>query len=131
MSIPLILFFSSLCSIIVMIGRKLLALDKGQVFEEVNTSFEVPFIKEVKDVTIHSIKKHGYAGLVTTLRWYFRGTNFVNNKYDNIKTKIENRKRARNENGEKKEISKFLKVIIEYKHKIRKIKHRIRNEESL
>ena len=36
-----------------------------------------------------------------------------------------------NINGEKKEISKFLKIIGDYKNKIREIKHRIKKEENL
>ncbi len=129
MSISLILFFASLLSIIFMIGRKLLVIPQGAVLVEQRSLPEFTYLKEVQEATVQSAKKYGYRGLVVGLRWYMLGINFLKNKYENIKAKI--RARALASDNDKKEISKFLKIITEYKQKIREIKHRIRKEENL
>ena len=133
MYIP-ILFFASLISIIFMIGRKLPALKETGEREatlSLETPLELPYLTEVKKKTVQNIKKHGYVTLVTTLRWYIRVTNFLKFKYEAVKTKIKNIRGANKVDSERKEISKFLKIIGDYKQKIKEIKHRIRNEENL
>ena len=127
----LILFFASLFSIIIMIGKKLAALENEQALNQEEVLFEVPYLKEIKNVTAKNVKKHGYAGLVTILRFYIRFTNFLKDKYKEIKIKIENKNNENHANGGKKEISKFLKIIGDYKEKIRNIKHKIKREEDL
>lgn len=130
-SILLILFFASLISIIAMIGRKLVALKHEEIPNHEEVLFEVPYLKEVKHITIAGIRKSGYALLVSTVRLYVRLTNFLKEKYQDLKTKIRNIIMENHINGEKKEISKFLKIIGEYKNKIREIKHKIKKEENL
>ncbi len=90
---------------------------------------EFIYLKEIQETTVHNAKRYGYVALVITIRLYMRVMNYFKNKYQNIKTKIQARSLA-NDN-DKKEISKFLKIITEYKQKVREIKHRIRKEESL
>jgi RAB protein geranylgeranyltransferase component A len=56
--------------------------------------------------------------------------------YKAIKTKLVNRiNKSKNniagELPEKREVSKFLKMVSEYKHKIKKIKHQILEEENI
>lgn len=129
MYIPLILFFTSLFSIIVMITRKLPYISmEGAAKEQI--PFELPYLKEIRENTVRNVKKHGYATLVITIRWYLRGANFLKTNYESAKRRV--RRFSRSENaGEKKEISKFLRTVGEYKQKIRDIKHRISKEESL
>jgi len=131
MYILLILFFASLFSIILMIGRKLITLKQEQVLNQEEVLFELPYLKEVKHITVTNVRKHGYALLVAILRFYIRGTNFSKSQYEKLKIKIKNMHNRNQINGEKKEISKFLKIIGEYKHKIREIKHKIKKEENL
>ncbi len=131
MYLLLILFFASLLSIIVMIGRKLAVLEHEQVLNHQDVLLELPYLKEIKNITVQNIKKYGYTGLVTMLRLYIRFTNFLKDKYKEVKTKIRNMSRESQANGEKKEISKFLKIIGDYKNKIREIKHKIKKEENL
>ena len=131
MYILLILFFASLASIIVMIGRKLVLLQNGQVSSNKETVFEVSHLEKVKHFTITNIKKYEHLILVEVLRFYVRGTNLFKNKYEEIKIKIRNIKMKRHISGEKKEISKLLKIIGEYKSRIKEIKHKIRKEEDL
>lgn len=96
---------------------------------------EIPYIREIRHVTVKNIKKYGHISLVATLRFYIRLNNFLKNKYGEIKIKIKNKlKKSKGlEDGpsEKKEVSGFLKMISDYKRKIREIKHRIHEEENL
>ena len=128
----LILFFGSLLGISFMIGRKLLMLQNGQIFEKDETFLKVPYLEELKRKTIKNAKKHGYAGLVATIRFYIKSMNLIKNKYKEVKIRIKSIHSKKSNNGveDKQEISKFLKIISEYKHKIRKIKHKIMEEEK-
>lgn len=133
----LILFFSSLLGIIFMIGRKLLMLQNGQITykDGTETFLKAQYLETFKHSAIKTIKKHSYLGLVTTIRLYFRSTNLLKNKYQEIKIKIKERlsKRESRLNGDlpkRQEVSKFLKMISEYKQKIRAIKHKIKEEEK-
>ena len=131
MYILLILFFASLFSIIFMIGRKLALLKHEEVKNQEEVLLELPYLKEVKQLTVVNLKKHGYALLVTIVRFYVRGTNLLKNNYEAVKIKIKNKIKKNRVNSEKKEISGFLKIIGDYKHKIREIKHKIKKEENL
>ena len=127
----LILFFASLFSIIIMIGRKLTILEHEQILNQEEILFELPYFKKIKRFTVENIKKNGNILLVATVRFYVRGANLFKNKYEEIKIKIKNRSLKNNINGGQKEISKFLKIIGDYKNKIREIKHKIKKEENL
>ena len=124
----LILFFGSLMGIIFMIGRKLVLLKNGRVSPSAEITFEIPYLKEAKHLTLKNIKKHGYSGLVGTIRLYVKSSNFVKNKYREVKVKIIDlsKSRSKTSSADKQEISKFLKIISDYKHKIREIKHKIK-----
>ena len=128
----LILFFGSLAGISFMIGKKLLMLQNGQVFDRNETFLKAPHLEELKHKTIKNIKKYGYAGLVTTIRFYIRSMNLLKNKYEEARIKIKSlySKKSNSETGDRQEISKFLKIISEYKRKIREIRHKINEEEK-
>jgi len=116
-----------------MIGGKLLLLQNEVVLEKKETFLKPQYLEEWKYTTIKNIKKHSYTGLVATIRFYFYSSNFLKNKYQEVKIKIKNM-RSKNLNGdlpEKREVSKFLKMISEYKRKIREIKHKIKEEEKI
>lgn len=132
MTILLIFFFGSLLGISFMIGRKLLMLQNGQIFDRDETFLKTLDLEKLKHKTIKNIKKHGYIGLVAAIRFYIRTTNLARNKYEEAKIKIKNMrpKKSNNETENEREISKFLKIISEYKHKIREIKHKISEEEK-
>lgn len=129
MPIPLILFFTSLLSIIVMIARKLRQISK-EIPSAQEFPVELPYLEEVKENTIRNLKKHGYVALVACIRYYVRGVNFVRSEYQAARVKVLSWRHTE-KTGEKKESSKFLRTIGEYKEKIREIKHRISKEESL
>src|SRR3989344_4107706 len=98
---------------------------------EENRQFEIhPYVREIKHITIKNIKKYGHVSLVETLRLYIKSSNFLKNKYEEIKMKnMEYRNRLASDLPEK-QVSKFLKMISDYKHKIREIKHKIHEEEN-
>ena len=132
--ILLVLFFISLSSIIIMIGRKLVLLQNGQIRDD-NTAEEISFgihhLQKIKHLTVANLKKYEHKALVETLRLYVKTANLLKNKYQAIKIKIRDIKMRNHANGEKKEISKFLKIIGDYKNRIREIKHKIKKEENL
>ncbi len=127
----LILFFASLIAITSMIGWKLFKLQSGQVVRKEEIVLETPVLEEFKKTSIKKIKVLGHKSLVETIRFYFRFVNLLKNKYQEIKMKVKNIRLRDHRETEKPEISKFLKVVSEYKQKIRKIKDRVKEEESL
>ena len=129
--ILLILFFGSLASIIYMIWKKLRLLQNGQALPIQEVSFEVPHLDKVKHLTIANIKKYEHMALEAVIRFYVKSSNFLKDNYREIKGKIKARMNRKSVNGEKKETSKFLKVVGEYKNKIREIRHKITKEENL
>ena len=103
--------------------------EKDLVLSEEEVLLEIPHLEKVKHFTIKNIKKYGHISLVETLRFYIRSSNFLKNKYEEIKIKnIQYRNRLASDLPEK-QVSKFLKMISDYKHKIREIKHKIHEEE--
>jgi hypothetical protein len=118
-----------------MIGRKLLLLQNGQISykESAETFLKAQYFEELKHSAFKTIKKHRYTGLVTIVRLYVISSNFLKNKYEQIKIKIKDAYYKKINNGakEKREVPKFLKIISEYKHKIREIRHKIKEEENL
>jgi hypothetical protein len=134
MTFVLILFFGSLVAITFMIGRKLKMLQSGQIvvkgsIEEV--SFKFPAIEEWKQIAAKGIKKYSYSSLVAVIRFYFRGVNILKTGYQKIKIRIIRFSKKSTLVPEKKETSKFLKVVAGYKRKIRRIKEKVKKEESL
>ena len=111
-----------------MIGKKLLLLQNGQIVQEHEALFDGDHVEELKNTIIKNTKKYSYISLVTVIRLYFRLLNLLKNKYIELKDKIN--KRRSGHLTEKQEISKFLKIISEYKHKIRNIKNKIKEEEK-
>ena len=127
----LILFFGSLIGITFMIGRKLVVLQNNEALHESGMMRDA-YLEELKNSSIKNIKKYSYLGLVGTIRLYVHSVDFLKKKYETTKVKIKKiREKRRSINGmEKREVSKFLKLISEYRYKIRKIKHQIKKEEE-
>ena len=132
MYLLLISFFLSLIGIIFMVGRKLVLLKNGNITTTEENETEFLNLKELKQVTFQNIRKYEHIVLVTVLRFYIRSLNFLKVAYEKIETKIKNiRRKRQKDSSEKVEVSKFLKVVSEYKQRIREIKHRIHEEENL
>lgn len=140
MSIFLILFFIALLSISFMIVRKLFVLKKlglnNREFGDEDFVFIVPDLEEIGGVASKNLKKVGYVALVSTIRVYMISSNLLKKKYADIKEKVREIKNKNNigpkvVDPEIKEASKFLKVVGEYKTKIKRIKRKIKEEEGL
>lgn len=115
-----------------MIGRKLMVMQDGAMVHHENI-FKDSYLEDLKRSLIKNSKKYSYIGVVATVRFYVHSTNFLKNKYGEVKIKIKElyQKKSKKEVTEKREVSGFLKMISEYKHKLRKIKKQIKEEENL
>ena len=134
MYILLSLVLISLIALTIMFSRKLVLLkNEGIQIEQVEgVILELPFVKEIKHLTIRQLKRYGYIGVVTSIRLYFRGVNLAKVEYNKIKEKLSSVDKSKWINDiEKREVNKFLKVVSNYKHKIRQIKHQIKEEENI
>ena len=138
MPIFLILFFGSLTGIIFMIAKKLLFLKQEEEPSSYEESFfiEVLDLEKLKHLSIKNLKIGGHALVWATLRTYIISLNFMNKKRKEIgkkiKEKIHKYKKHHQDNStEKKEPSKYLKMISEYQQKIKRLKHRIKEEEGI
>lgn len=133
MSISLISFFLSLVGIIFMVGRKLNLAQSETIVNNGHLHPFIPDVQKIKDVIVINTKKHGFTLVVVTIRSYVRIENFIKSRYEKIKIIIKNRLKKNTtlgETQEKQEASKFLKMISDYKHRIRNIKHKIVEEEK-
>ena len=116
-----------------MIGRKLIILQNTQTLRaENNDLYDTEHLEEWKNAVLQNIKISGYKILVGTIRLYVRTTNFFKKTYEEIKTNLKNRRERKleKEGVEKTEVSGFLKMISEYKRKIRRINRQIKEEEE-
>lgn len=132
MPIIYIIFFISLAGIIVMIGRKLVMLRNGQIKVDEDIEISIPDLDELKDVSMKSAKKYGYLFIFEIIKFYVKSSNLLKNVYKEVKVKVKNvhDKYFPKEEKENNKNSKFIKMISDYKHKIRKIKHEIIEEEK-
>ncbi len=116
-----------------MIGRKVMLVQNGQITEPEHFHPFVPDLHKIKFLVYKNIKKYGYLVLVTVIRLSIRSSNFIKTKIKKLsdivkKILVKNKPEQANS---PKEVSKFLRMISDYKHKISKIKHRIKEEEGI
>jgi len=133
-----ILFFVSLLVISFMIGRKLVLLNnmEGHNTHNVTETFlsEILDFDKIKNTTIKNLRRVEHVLIWIILRTYLVSKNFVNKKSKEIVEKIKTRLNRNRQNHileEKKEVSKYIKVISDYRQKIRHIKHKIKEEEGI
>jgi len=108
-------------------------LRKGEIqMKERKEFIEAQYLEELKGATVDNLKKVSYHGLVIFIRLYVRASSAIKGWWDNLKNQIKNlyKKNSKGLPEEKQEINKFLKMIGDYKRKVREIKHRIRREEE-
>jgi hypothetical protein len=74
----------------------------------------------------------GFAILVGLIRLHVKCSNFFKTQWNLIVIKIKNAYVKRYAKGavEAREVNKFLRMIGEYKHKIRRIKQKVKEEEK-
>jgi hypothetical protein len=136
MQIAIIILIISFLGMTVMIGRKLVLLRKGHIELGANGSnILLTDIEKIKSFGQKNLKRYGYFALFSVLRSYIRTVNSLKKQGIQLAKKIENKllknkKGVVGENAEKREVSKYLKIISEYQEKIRKMKKKIQEEEK-
>ncbi len=129
----LIIFFISLAGTAAIIGRKLILQRKGQGNGVGEPLFEIPPLSRLRNIAMAKARNLGDTMLVTAVKGYLRTVNFWKRSRDNAKIGIKKiwEKFDKPKTPGDKEASKFLKMVAEYKSKIRKIKHKLKEEEGL
>lgn len=131
--VVLFLFFASLATIVLMLGRRISLIDKGEVLVLEGAKFEVPYLKEAKRIGINSAKHFEHEVLVIVVRYYMNLSNVVRHLYRETKKgfhRINTKDHPSGEKIEKIQVSKLLKMIEDYQDRIEHIKHQIREEEK-
>jgi hypothetical protein len=113
-----------------MIGRKLSLIKAGRIEAQTEGTFEIPYLKEAQHLTVENIKKYEHMTLVALLRFYVQSTNILKETYRRIKNNISNTIKKSHINPDRAEISKLLKMISNYTHRVKEIKHKIKEEEK-
>lgn len=118
-----------------MVGRKVLLIRNGVVFEEYRVMSDEDYWEELKRSLSKGLRVLGFVMLVGIIRLYVKTTNYLKSTYEIGKTRIkEIRARRMSKNGavevKPQEASKFLKMVGNYKRKIRRIKEKVKEEEG-
>ncbi|HWA32051.1 MAG TPA: hypothetical protein VG694_01195 [Candidatus Paceibacterota bacterium] len=134
MHISLIIFFAALLGIMVMIGRKVWQLRTVPPHRIERFTFEVPDAEQLKSAGVRHLRRGSYALLVIILRAYVRSSNAIRENGRRLAQKVKAKLARKNKNGdapaEEHEVSKFLKMMSEYKRKLGHITKRIKEEEN-
>lgn len=99
--------------------------------QNVDLDFGKPFIEEIKYATIKKTKRYGYIILFITVRLYVLSSKFVKDKSKKTVNKIMDKFIKKDGVEGKTDTSNFLKMVTDYKHKIKKIHHKIKEEEGI
>lgn len=125
----------SLLGIVVMLGYKVSLARSGAL--QMRGGFHVTFpnFAKLKSIARKGLRRYGFIALVIVIKLYVKTTYFLKQKFQLVQSKVvdilkKNKKFGFDENSEKREVSGFLKMVSEYKHRVRTIKHRIVKEEE-
>lgn len=133
--LPLILFLFSFFGMAIMVGRKLALIRNGQAAKMPHSHPFVPHLQKIKHFTFQSAKRFAYAALFATMKFFIISSNSLKIKSRAVAAELKKRFKKNNEgpeNGaEKREASKYLKTISDYREKIRKMKHMIKEKEGI
>jgi len=125
----IILFFASLVGIVIMIGRKLQPVRMGVIPESEHAHPFVPDLERARHVAYVNFKKYEHLALVTIVTLSVRFSKMVTSGYRALLAKIQGMRKPKADGAEAEE-NKFLGIITDYKHRIRHIKHKIKEEEN-
>lgn len=94
----------------------------------------LPDFNKIKRLTRRGLRRYGFIALVIVIKIYVKISLFSKQKFESAKSGIikmlrKNKRLGLEESFEKREVSGFLKMVSEYKHKVRSIKHKIIEEE--
>ncbi len=130
----LTLFFISLLSITSMLGYKVSLARNGSLQMRDDVHLGLPDFNKIKRLTRRGLRRYGFIALVIVIKIYVKISLFSKQKFESAKSGIikmlrKNKRLGLEESFEKREVSGFLKMVSEYKHKVRSIKHKIIEEE--
>lgn len=134
MKIFLILFFVSLVGIVFMIWRKMKKSEEVLIEEEIlnDDLSEIPYMDEIKYVTVKKMKEYGYVVLLSSIRMSMKSSHIVKKASKEVAQIVKKTILKKNpESEDPQEVSKFLQLVGDYKRKLKKIKKKIREEEGL
>lgn len=117
-----------------MISRKLFSNNKNEIEQIERTPlFETHNLQEIKQLIINNSRIFGHKSLLFILRIYIISSNFIKQKKNLLISKIKAKLNKNKIEGEETNTdpSKFIKIVSEYKHKVRKMTHRIKKEEGI
>lgn len=131
----LTLFFVSVAGIVVLITKKLLQIEKLRIVSKDDVFFiDVPELEDVHYVLMSKIKRGIYMALVITIRVYLLGKyntkKFAHKAYLKLDNFLKKYSKEKSVKENKKEASKFLKIVSDYKKKVSKITEQIKEEEG-
>ncbi len=130
-SLSLITFFGSLILMIGMIGRKYMVIDRNSYDYMISgTNFEIPYLDEMRETLILSLKKLENLTLTLLLRYHLKITTFLKTKHREIRRNLRSAMKRNKEAADEREVSKFLQMISHYKDRVDEIKERIKEEEK-
>ncbi|MBP9802831.1 MAG: hypothetical protein KBD14_00790 [Candidatus Pacebacteria bacterium] len=122
----------------ILVTRKVFVLNNsGELYKskDIELEFDLPDLDEVKEFTNKKFKKYGFMILVGGIRIYVLSSNAtkkgVKYLYNKGEQKIKKLLGHKIKVEEKKEVSGFIKTISDYKKKISKITHKIKQEEGI
>ena len=133
MYILLSLALISLIAMYFMVWRKVALVRNGSVVHSEHAHPFAPDIEVIKKLAKKNAKGYAYVALVTALRVHIRSSGLLKRKYGAFKAFLRGKMEQgikEGQNGSGQEASKFLKIISDYKGKIRHIKHKIKKEEE-
>lgn len=118
-----------------MLGNKLMLLRNGTfVNASEKFSVQIPNLHEVHHVVLKKSRKYGFVILVIIIRFTVLSSHLIKKGYKHSKEKLQkinNKYILKQKTDEPREVSRFLKMMSDYKQKIRKIKQRIKEEEGI
>lgn len=127
-------FFISLLAIMIMLGRQVKLVRAGMALHYPEYHPLEPDIIKAKHHAKRSIKRYGYLALVGIFRIYFRAEHALKVSYEESKARlnafIASKTGGARTNQPPREASGFLKMMSEYKHKLRNLRHKIKEEEE-
>ena len=131
MTIVLLLFFASLIGIAFMLYKRVVLI-RANADIVIDETPLLPDVKEVRYIIVKNVKGYSLLIISVIIRGYVKSTLFLKNKSSEILNIVMNKlnKHEQITTGEPKEVSGFLRAMSEYKHKIKKLKKQIIEEEK-
>lgn len=130
-----ILFFISLAAIIFIVGRRLILIENANKYHHISEIFvsDILDFDNLKHSAMKNGRKLGHSFMWMILRAYILSSNFINKKWKVVLEKIKSKlhKHRNEDETQEKEGSKYIKIISEYKQKIKRMKHKIKEEEGI